>query len=143
MTEKSMLASVCVALLFTSGCNRQRDKPVFPVQGQVFVRKLPAAKALVILTPVENAEPEHWPKGFPRGIAQDDGTFQITSYRNDDGAPAGDYIATVRWLQPLEGERELTEDKLSGRYSDPKTSKLRVHISADPQGNRLPAFHLD
>lgn len=139
----SMAGFVVLLAAVLPACRGNREKPVFPVHGKVLVNNQPAAKALVIFSPLQDAEPEHWPKGYPRGIVQDDGTFQLTSYRTDDGAPAGDYVATVLWLFPVEGDPEAEVDKLQGRYADPKASTLRVTVNADTNGTKVPPFQLN
>ena len=79
------------------GCTPSHERSVFPVKGQVFVRSQPAAGARVILRPMENANPEEWTAGYPRGMVADDGSFQVSTYGSDDGAPAGDYVVLVEW----------------------------------------------
>lgn len=134
-----LLAIVSTTMLSACG---NRDKPVYPVQGQIRINNAPAAGALVILTPLQDAEPEKWPKGYPRGTAQEDGSFKITTNQTDDGAPAGDYVVTVLWMFPVEGERESRYDRLQGRYANPASSKIRVEIKPERQGNQLAPIEL-
>ena len=136
-------AALSLALLTLLPACGRREKPVFPVEGQVFFQKKPAGEALVILTPKENAELEQWPTGYPRGTVGEDGSFKISTYRNDDGAPAGVYTVTLMWLVQDERDEETRFDKLQGRYADPATSKIHVEIKSDRQGNKLDPIHLD
>jgi hypothetical protein len=122
------------------GCGKS-EKPVYPVQGQAFVQKKPAVGALVIFTPKENAEREKWPMGYPRGNVQADGSFKLTTYRPDDGAPAGNYAVTVYWGSP--GSDEVREgDLLQGRYVDPATSKIHATVKDDRKGTVIEPFDL-
>ena len=136
-----VLATLTVALV--SGCGKNTTKQTFPVRGQVLVGKQPANGVLVIFTPWPDSAVADWPGGFPRGIVGEDGSFVLTTYQTDDGAPAGEYVVTFLWQCPVVGEREIEYDKLMGRYADPKTSSLRVQVKADPEGNRVGPFHLD
>src|SRR5262245_13231625 len=116
---------VAAAVLWCAGCsNDPREQPVYPVTGQLFVKKKAAAGALVILTPSENATPANWPSGYPRANVRDDGSFTMTMYEKKEGAPAGDYALTVLWLVPVPGNEEMETDKLQGRYADPAASKF-------------------
>lgn len=144
MSNGNLLRSMLAIALVTCGsaCGKN-EKNVYAVQGQVFVNKKPAANALVVLTPLQDAETEKWPNGYPRGHVQEDGVFRVTTYREGDGAPAGEYAVTVLWMVAEIGERESQVDKLQGRYAEPKASLLRVEVKADRQGNQLPAFQLD
>ena len=119
-----------------SSSTKEVTKPVFPVRGQVFVKNKPAVAAFVLFVPVnEPAEPKD-PR--PRAEVAADGSFQLSTYGDNDGAPAGDYIVTIRWP----GNEDLNEpsDKLNGRYSDAATSRLRATVKEAP--NEIPAFRL-
>jgi hypothetical protein len=85
----------------------------------------------------------------PRGVADEQGRFTISTYMPGDGAPVGDYQVSVVWRRSPSGpqaaelpEEELAsgEDLLGGRYSDPATSDLVATVKAGD--NQLPAFRL-
>jgi hypothetical protein len=119
------------------GCARDRRKPVFPVRGKVFLDGKPAAGATVFFYPVET-DPEAL---APYGVADAGGSFTLTTYRTFDGAPAGEYVVTVRCPGPPQrpGD-ERGPDRLKGRYADPKTSELRATLERKP--NEVPTFEL-
>jgi hypothetical protein len=97
----------------------------------------PAAGATVFFCPVET-EAEAL---APYGVTDADGSFTLTTYLTFDGAPAGEYVVTVRWPgPPRRGEDAQGPDRLKGRYDDPKTSKLRATVEKKP--NELPPFQL-
>jgi hypothetical protein len=78
----------------------------------------------------------------PTGEVREDGTFSLTTYKADDGAPAGEYVVTVIWLEkpsgPRLGEnRGLAKDRLEGRYSDPANPKLKATVSESSGTIRL------
>ena len=85
----------------------------------------------MILQPRENAKVEDWPSGFPHATAGADGRFEVGTYGERDGAPAGDYVVLVRWPDaPADPSAETTPaDRLKGKYSDPAKSQLQAHVN--------------
>ncbi len=104
-----------------------------PVRGKLFVQDKPAVGAFVLFFPVH--EPAEAKDPRPRAEVDADGSFQLSTYDANDGAPAGEYIVTVTWPG-----QEDQEDKLSGRYSDPAKSRLRGTVKEG--SNELPAIRL-
>jgi hypothetical protein len=125
---------VMLAGISCSSGKKEDQKPVHPVRGQVFVKDKPAVGAFVLLVP-EN-EPAEPTDPRPRAEVDANGAFKLSTYGENDGAPAGKYIVTITWPVP----EEDIEDKLFGRYADPKTSKLRATVKEG--ANELPAFRL-
>jgi len=73
-------------------------------------------------------------------VTRQDGTFSLSTYDPDDGAPAGEYQVTVT-LIPGEGRRKKEKpDLLHGRYGNPKTSGLTAKV--EEKSNELPPFNL-
>jgi hypothetical protein len=65
----------------------------------------------------------------------------VTTYRTDDGAPAGEYGVLIAWRKARpEGQEPEDEDDdlLQGRYNDPGKPAWRVEIKQEP--NPLPPF---
>ena len=101
-----------------------------------------AAGALVFFHPIETAEGELIK---PLGYVQEDGTFALTTYTKDDGAPQGEYSVTIEWRQPKSspfGARNPGPDKLQGRYGDPGRSKIRFQVDPKPE-NTVPPIRLE
>jgi hypothetical protein len=120
-----------------SGCARNTRKPVFPVRGQVFVDGKPAAGATVFFNPV-GPDPD---AVAPFGVVDAGGSFSLTTYLTFDGAPAGEYVVTVRCPGPPQrGEDGGGPDRLKGRYTDPKTSTLRATV--EKKANEIEPFRL-
>jgi hypothetical protein len=109
-------------------------KPVHPVRGKLFVAEKPAVGAFVLFIPVN--EPPDSPVPRPRATVQEDGSFQLSTYGENDGAPVGDYRITVVW--GVDGRDD--EDRLQGRYADPDRSGLKHTVKEGP--NEIPAFKL-
>lgn len=133
----ALLACLAPALLMacSSEPNTYPDrKSTFPVKGKVLVNGQPAAGATVLLYPVN--EPPEPVDPRPVGTVQEDGTFQLRTYDEADGAIPGEYRATITWG----GESPDEPDRLGGRYRDPATSKFQVTVKEGE--NELPPFQL-
>jgi len=128
--------SVAIPIACCSSCAKHDNHvPVYPVRGQVFVGDKPARKAFVVFHPAGAEDPAAL---RPYGHAGNDGSFQLTTFAPDDGAPAGEYQVSVVWLADVGGEDP--PDQLKGRYRNPQTSKLKVTIRE--QQNELTPFKL-
>jgi hypothetical protein len=111
---------------------------VHPVQGKVFYEKKPAFKALVFLHPAEPADP---PDPLPRGVVREDGSFRITTYAPEDGAPVGQYTVTVVWKSQSRYGDSTETNLLPARYMSPATSNLTVQVREGT--NELEPFNLN
>ena len=70
---------------------------------------------------------------LPAATTAADGKFEVGTYGDNDGAPAGDYVLSVSWSAPNPQNEEASgPDKLGGRYVDPATSKLTAKVEARP-----------
>jgi hypothetical protein len=117
--------------LSTAGCRQDQPRiPVYPVTGKVTVGGVVPAGALVVLYPKAGAE------GAPRpsGKVKADGTFALTTFEADDGAPAGEYVATVRWNKLIKRGRDHVAgpNVIAKRYSDRESSIWKVNVAAAP-----------
>jgi hypothetical protein len=132
-----------MAAVLGTSCASDGRRPVFPVRGQVLYEDKPTPGALVIFHPLGDPDPR-----APRPIARvgADGTFSPTTYRTEDGAPAGEYAVTVAWVLEQDNQNTPREEQkpprnlLPDRYAKPETSGLRICIQAEP--NELPPFRL-
>ena len=127
--SRTVLFVVALATLTLSCSPRLKEgaKPVHPVRGQLFVGDKPASGAFVLFIPVN--EPAGNPEPRPRATVEPDGTFKVSTFGADDGAPAGEYLVTATWPGGvLPDGREEPEDKLLGRYANPSRPAARVTI---------------
>jgi hypothetical protein len=135
-------AFACLAplgLALALGCNSssphviENQKPVHPVKGKLTVAGKPAGGAFVLLVPVKEAAENPDPR--PRATTAEDGTFALSTYGENDGAPVGEYIVTVYWE-----DTDTQADKLKERYRNAANSKLRATVKEG--SNDLPPLDL-
>jgi hypothetical protein len=143
LRTRAVLTALLLAAVLGTSCANDGRRPVFPVRGRVLFEDKPTPGALVLFHPLNDPDPR-----APRPVARvaADGSFAPTTYRTDDGAPAGEYAVTVTWVNerdnqsaPKEEQRE-PRNLLPDRYGKPETSGLRVQIKEEP--NDLPPFRL-
>lgn len=134
------LLSLAALTLALPGCGGRPGPsvPIYPTEGKVLVGGQPAAGALIVLW----ARPERTPPICPNATVAEDGSFRLTSFAKNDGAPAGEYAVTVVWSPTtrVDGETYEEPDRLKGRYSNPNTSGLQATIKTGK--NALPTFEL-
>ncbi|MEX0791589.1 MAG: hypothetical protein WD045_00530 [Pirellulaceae bacterium] len=123
-------SAVVVALFFSSSCSRPgyEGVPTFPVTGHVIIDGEPVEGANVKFTPIaEVGSPDAL---TANGISGADGSFELSTYVNGDGAPAGEYAVTIFWLEPPKPPRgkDPGPDRLGRRYADPAKSSWEVEI---------------
>jgi hypothetical protein len=106
--------------------------PTYAVKGAVFLDHKPLGKVLVVFHPVSGVS-ETPVRSYAQTAA--DGTFQVSTFAPNDGAPAGTYRVTFHMQD--EGDGPI---RLPARYADPTQSELRVEVKAEP--TTLRPFHL-
>jgi hypothetical protein len=119
-------------LLLSAGCGE--SEPLYPVTGKVLLDGKPAAHATVVFHPVA-AKPG---AVRPRAKVEPDGSFKLTTYEANDGAPAGEYRVTVElWLSSGRGDEGPTS-RLPAKFANPESSGLTATVTAGP--NELKPF---
>ena len=126
-----------LSTLMLSCSGDKRFKPTYPARGQVFFEGKPAAGAIIRFQSIAT-EDHPWTK--PSGDVDDSGDFVVSTYRSNDGLPAGEYKVAIVWLPkgyigPVE-----KGNKLPARYADPATSGLTVEVKESD--NVFPSFQL-
>jgi hypothetical protein len=131
------VVGIGLLVLIPIGCGdgKPPPEPVYPVKGEVFYKGKPAAGAVVWLHRIGAEEVNAGQPATmtpPRGTVQEDGSFQISTYGENDGAPVGQYRMTVRWTK-AKGGGDDEENLLPLRYMDPKTANLpMIEVKAEP-----------
>jgi hypothetical protein len=118
-----------LVLLSNVGCSKSESHvPVHPVLGAIQFRGQPINGAFVSLHPTNSAE------GVPnpRATVASDGTFAVSTYDGNDGAPEGEYVVTVQWYKPVRQGTDLVggPNVLPAKYASPQTSDVKVHVAA-------------
>jgi hypothetical protein len=121
----ALLISVSLGMLV--GCSGETRLPVVPVQGLVSYQGKPLANALVVMHPVDKSNPA---ATTCRASTKSDGTFEVTTYLANDGAPVGEYIVTVECYQLKggNGSWEPGPNILPPRYGSVATSDLKLVV---------------
>ena len=103
--------------------------PTFTVTGKVTIDGKPAEKATVVFHPVGKSGADAVKS---RGQVGADGTFTLTTYSGNDGAPAGDYVVTVQlWAAGVRSD-ESPSNRLNPKFATPETSGLSATVLAGP-----------
>jgi hypothetical protein len=146
-TRGIALAAVAIASIALVGCGEQIDPTrlaVFPAKGQIsFKGQAPVGASIVLFPKTTAPKGSDAPLVCPRGRVQTDGTFALTSYKADDGAPAGEYSVTLEWhklVKAPDGQPDLGPNLLPAQFSRPEKSPLVVKIAAGT--NTLPPIVL-
>jgi hypothetical protein len=153
---KKTMWLVLAPAIVAGGCGRPAG--LSPVSGKVLYRGEPAVGAVVYFHREDAPGAAHQP--IPFGIAEDDGSFYLTSDGLGDGCPPGKYAVLVEWkgkpdpqvvqAKPARGKSKAVQinrrstrngvDRLNGRYFD--IAKPRLHAEVLPRSNDIPPFEL-
>lgn len=125
------LGGFLLAVLAVTGtsCGDGRP-PCYPVRGTVTVDGKPVPNVMVILYP---AAPVPGHEVNPYAETDATGAFEVSSYSQRDGAPAGEYVVAFDWpvMGGVLGNRADGPDRLGGQYSKAKAAfKLTVEKGA-------------
>ncbi len=108
--------------------------PVHPAVGRVAFGKVAPKGAQIAFHPVARELPE---QVIPRATVRDDGSFAVSTFRSDDGAPEGEYVVTIQWFR-LSKDGAPGPNVLPRAFAAPDSSPLKVAIG--PGTNHLPPF---
>lgn len=117
-----------VLALGAASCGGSKRKPTYPTEGKLLIAGQPVGGVTVFLYSTDPAETE---PTRPFATTNPDGTFTLTTSALNDGAPAGEYIVTVIYEpldSPLSRPKKGKPPTFDKKYSDPKTSPLRVRV---------------
>ncbi len=122
----------------TVGCSSYHQAKTFAAHGKVRFKKdqIPAG-ALVVFHP-KDPKIEKEIGGKPFGKVGEDGTFVMTTYAPNDGAPEGEYGVTIDW-RPKQSSAKMSisgeggpsvASALKEKFSDPRKPFQFVTIKA-------------
>jgi hypothetical protein len=125
------IVAALVGLPAVTGCRQDDGRvAVYPVKGKVTVAGVVPAGALVVLYPQAGGDGTLRPSGKVKA----DGTFALTTFEADDGAPAGEYVATVQWNKLIKRGQDHVAgpNVIAKRYSDRDASIWKINVAAAP-----------
>lgn len=116
------------SLLTLAACNGESQVPVYPVAGTVTYGQVVPVGAVVVLHP---ADPTAATDIAPMGVVGPDGRFEVGTYDDRDGAPAGTYKATFQWFKVVSNGAGSGRgpNVLPRSYSDPAKTPVTVLVS--------------
>ena len=131
--ESLMIAWRAFLLLFFCaivGCGGEEPfrKTTSPVKGKVTVDgAAPGSEVQLECHSVAGMDSQH--PTVSQTATDTDGNFAISTYAAGDGVPAGEYVLVFSWKDfNIMARAYSGPDKLKGRYSDPKTSPIKVSV---------------
>lgn len=137
-TRALFLAALVWGSVAIPGCGDAGPK-LYPVKGTVRVDGKPASDATVFFHRQGRANSNE-PVPYARCAA--DGSFQVTTSKEGDGAQVGEYVLTVVWpdMSKAPDGNGGRPDLLRGTYDKPATSALKATVEA--KDNTLPEIVL-
>src|SRR5262245_14295477 len=123
-------ALVSLVLFGASGCGSQT---LFPVSGNVTYKDgKPVTAGLVIFEPVSQ-------KISARGEIQANGSFQLGTYSDNDGAMEGEYKVLIA-PPPLPEEGPRRRSPVHPKYQNLESTPLKFTVTRDRDKNK---FHIE
>ena len=126
--------TVAMTLALLAGCGGSGNPRTYAVTGKVVFRGKPCDGALVVFHPTAKGR-ENDPK--PVATVSEDGSYKLTTYEANDGAPEGDYNVTIVWSEKakdkkfsLTSEGSSGADKFGGRFGDPRNPKHKASVKS-------------
>jgi hypothetical protein len=106
--------------------------PVYSVTGKVAVAGEVPVGALVVLYPAKTDPGAQELR--PSGKVGTDGAFRLTTYDADDGAPAGEYTATLLWNKLVKKGQDYAAgpNLVPVEYATRETSSWKLTVDAKP-----------
>ncbi len=130
MTSYSKLVPIVLLLGLFSGCGESKKpwEEVVPASGSITFDGKPVAGGQITLYPTASEVPE---TVRPSATTGADGTFSLGTFGATDGAPVGEYKASVVWFKVVDngGGPVRGDNVLPPKYSNPETSEITVTIS--------------
>jgi hypothetical protein len=114
-------------MLFTTGCS---NATFFPVSGKITHKDgTPVTAGLVIFEPVDQ-------KISARGEIHADGSFQLGTHTNNDGAGAGEYKVLIA-PPPVPEEGKRLRSAVHPKYQSLDTTPLKFTVTKDRSKNQF------
>ena len=120
--------------LVAAGCGGSDFRKTYPVTGTLTIDGAPAEPGVLVWLHPQFPETDKFPI-HPKGETVEGGAFTIHTYTTGDGAPEGEYVATVEWPQRVGMSPHYTGDLFGGAYAKVDANKakpeFRVNVTRD------------
>lgn len=129
---------VLSVLFMISGCGGDGRPPTYPTKGKILIKGKGYSDVVVLFHPVGGKKDD---VPLPRGATSEDGTFEITTFKKGDGAPAGEYNVTIMYesvSSPLNRNKKRPP-AFPTTFTQPNSTPLKATIEAKEM-NSLPEF---
>lgn len=116
-----------VLVVAWAGCAGEKTgTPTHPVEGRVEFQGKAASGAFIVFHPASG----QGETVRPTGKVGEDGKFQLTTFDDHDGAPAGEYAVTVEWYRLVNkgADWQRGPNVIPPRYGKPETTPLRTTV---------------
>ncbi|MCC9599532.1 hypothetical protein LOC67_03090 [Stieleria sp. JC731] len=124
-TRPVRMFALSLMLCMSIGCGKEAWKSAtYPAGGSFTVNGKPAVGAVVEL--VSLGQPPDERNSRPWAIVKEDGSYTLSTYESEDGAPVGNYAITLRW--PPDVTQPSFEDQLGGKYTTARATQWSVEI---------------
>ena len=132
------LSALGLALALPACGGNAGQLPVYPVKGQVALNGEPTDGAFLVFHPVAGeatkgdkttGEPLR-----PRAQVKSDGSFELTTYQAQDGAPAGEYAVTVEWRKLIQNGKDASPgpNVIPSQYSQATSTPIKITVNTSP-----------
>lgn len=124
-TKSGLLLFAAAVALVCSGCGGEEwQAATYPARGTITVNGEPPVGAVIELRSA--GEQPDVRNSRPWAVVQEDGSFDLSTYMQGDGAPVGTYKLVVRW--PPDVTQPSLADRLRGAYATPERSQWTVTV---------------
>jgi hypothetical protein len=123
-----VLISLGIAGLL-AGCSGEQGRVVvYPVNGKVTIAGEVPEGALIVLYPTEGDRGELRPSAKVR----QDGSFSLTTYQANDGAPSGQYAVTIQWNKLIKKGQDHVAgpNVIAQEYTSRDSSPWKINVAA-------------
>jgi hypothetical protein len=118
-----------MVMLCLGSCGKQdgNRKETTGLTGQVLVDGAPVENLLIGCHDLNGLDKQN--PTLSSASTDKEGKFRISTYKDGDGVPEGDYVLTFAWQEMnFMTMRPAGPDKLNDRYRDPANSKIKISV---------------
>lgn len=122
------------------GCQGEETSlKVIPFEGEVRVNGRPIAGASVVFHALDSSKASF----VPAGTTDHEGKFRLTSVKEFDGAPTGEYKVSITWFRSLGNPSKVQEGDETVRnflpcyLANPETSRLVASVGREVSQSKV------